>query len=217
MPASRTAPSTAQRAHAGIRDGILDGTYPAGSMLSENELAADLRMSRTPVRTALTRLQDEGWLTIYAQRGALVRDVTPGELRESCEFLHALQTSCIQRSGVQQRQAMAELLQVNLTGQLAALKAGRYSDFARLATEFHRAFVEIAGNSLMLAAYDRLSDRQSMVIGRSAGRLAAQPDEIVAEHRAMTEFARDGEWGAFSKALAQHLSLDVAGETRPGS
>ena len=207
MAVSRSTPSAAQRAYTGIRDSIISGTYPPGSMLSENELAADLRMSRTPVRTALARLQDEGWLAIYAQRGALVRDFTVEEMRESSDFLHALETAGIQRADAARRTAMAEELAENLAAQLTALKARNFSEFAQLATEFHRTFVEVAGNSLMLAAYDRLRDRQNMVIAKSGDRLAAEPDAVVADHRALMEYARDGDWEAFSAALYSHLSL----------
>ena len=58
-------------------------------MLSESALAASLSMSRTPVRAALGRLQDEGFVTIYPQRGALVRELTADEVRESAQVRHA--------------------------------------------------------------------------------------------------------------------------------
>lgn len=204
----RKAPTAAARAHSGIRDRIITGIYAPGSMLSENDLAADLEMSRTPVRTALARLQDEGWVTIYAQRGALVRDFTAEEMRESAEFLQALETAGVQRAGVAQRAQMAHDLEPNLARQLEALKAGDFSTFAQLAIDFHRAFVAAAGNSLMLAAYDRLRDRQNMVIAKSGDRLAAEPDEVVFEHRAMMEYACAGDWVAFDAALSTHRSMD---------
>ena len=71
-----------RRAYDRIRHDIVAGTLAPGTMLSENELATELGMSRTPVRTALSRLQSEGWVTIYPQRGALVRELTADEVRE---------------------------------------------------------------------------------------------------------------------------------------
>ncbi|WP_202873836.1 GntR family transcriptional regulator [Kribbella speibonae] len=215
MTANRT--TAADRAHAGIKDGIIKAKYPPGSMLSENELAAELEMSRTPVRSALARLQDEGWVTIYPQRGALVRDFTAEEMRESADFLHALETAGIQRADSTRRQAMAKAQEHNLAAQHKALTTGDYAGFAQLATEFHRAFVEVAGNSIMLAAYDRLRERQNMVIAKSGDRLAKAPADVVAEHRSLMEHARDGDWDAFSNALYAHLSLNDAHDagTRP--
>lgn len=196
--------TAAERAHSAIRDGIIRGTYPPGSMMSENEVAADLSMSRTPVRTALARLQDEGWVTIYPQRGALVRDFTADEMRESADFLNALETAGVRRAGEESRQEMAVELEQNLADQLVALESGDFSTFAQLATEFHRTFVVVGRNSLMLTAYDRLSDRQNIVIAKSGDRLAAQPREVVEEHRTLLNHARRGEWEAFAAALEAH-------------
>jgi DNA-binding GntR family transcriptional regulator len=209
----RSAPTAAERAHAHIRDGIIKGIYPPASMLSENELAADLEMSRTPVRTALTRLQDEGWITIYPQRGALVRHFTADELRESTEFLHALEFAGIQSADVSTRRRFADDLAANLEAQLAALKAGDFSGFSQLAIEFHRSFVVLGGNGLMLAAYDRLRDRQNLIIAKAGDRLAAEPDEVVQEHRAILEFARDGRWEELSTALYAHRAYSFQSDS----
>src|SRR5919107_6361680 len=84
--------TAAQRAHRVIRDQIVDGTYVGGSMLSENALAAGLGMSRTPVRAALLRLEEEGWVTIYPKRGALVRAFTQQDGQELAGALHLLET-----------------------------------------------------------------------------------------------------------------------------
>ena len=61
MPAADGVPTAAERAHAHIRDAIVGGGLEPGTMLSENALAGELSMSRTPVRAALARLQEEGW------------------------------------------------------------------------------------------------------------------------------------------------------------
>src|SRR4051812_7155696 len=106
MAASATRGGAAQRAHASIRDAIVRGELEPGAMLSENELAARLSMSRTPVRAALSRLQDEGLVTIYPQRGALVRQLTDNEVREAADVRHALESAGILRSDVSSRQGL---------------------------------------------------------------------------------------------------------------
>lgn len=78
--------SAAERAYQVIRENIIDGTHQPGTMLSESSLAADLGDSRTPVRVALARLQDDGWIIVYPKRGALVHVAsgrTVAELAES--------------------------------------------------------------------------------------------------------------------------------------
>ncbi len=202
----RPAERAADRAHAFLRDEILSGRLAPGTMLSENELASTLGMSRTPVRSALTRLQDEGWLTIYPQRGALVRLVTEQELRESGEVRHALESAGVQRGSAELRERLADELAHNVEEQVNALRGGDLRAFTSLSMRFHRAFVAMAGNDTMLAIYDRLQDRQQLSIVRSSGRITGQPQQVLTEHRTLLEDARRGDWAAFAIHLNDHQS-----------
>ncbi|GAA0799868.1 GntR family transcriptional regulator [Spirilliplanes yamanashiensis] len=204
MTDTQRAASAAERAHASIRAAIMRGELATGSMISENELAATLSMSRTPVRAALTRLQDEGWVTIYAQRGALVRELTADEVRESAETRNALESAGVRRADPAQRAGLAARLAENLDRQDAALAGGDLHEFAVAAMRFHRAFVELAGNGTMLAIYDRLQDRQFLSILRSAGRISGDPQLVTAEHRELLDHASRGDWAAFAAALDAH-------------
>ncbi|WP_110204970.1 GntR family transcriptional regulator [Nocardioides daejeonensis] len=203
----------ADRAHAHLREEILQGRLEPGTMLSENELAAALSMSRTPVRAALTRLQDEGWVTIYPKRGALVRELTEEELRESSQVRHALESAGIQRSTPERRADLADQLATNVHEQDAALAAGDFAAFTTLAMRFHRTFVEMAGNSIMLEIYDRLQDRQYLSIVRSAGRISEDPTQTLAEHRTLLEDARRGDWSAFATHLRDHQDRSHGAES----
>jgi DNA-binding GntR family transcriptional regulator len=204
MSVTQQAASAAVRAHSRIRDAIMKGEFTPGTMLSENELASMLSMSRTPVRAALTRLQDEGWVTIYAQRGALVRELTADEVRESAEARNALESAGVRGAGPAERAALASRLTENLESQEQALHSGDVNAFAVLAMQFHRAFVEASGNSILLSFYDRLQDRQYLSILRSAPRISSEPDEVIAEHRILLDHATRGDWTAFATALESH-------------
>ena len=64
---------------------MLTGAFPGGELISEGEVAAALGMSRTPVREAFLRLEAEGLLRLYPQRGALVVPVSSEESRAVIE------------------------------------------------------------------------------------------------------------------------------------
>lgn len=66
-----------------IRAGIMGGRLPVGTRLPQATLAAELGLSRTPVREALRRLQAEGVVEIIPNRGAIVRGLTPRDIREA--------------------------------------------------------------------------------------------------------------------------------------
>ncbi|OBJ28982.1 GntR family transcriptional regulator [Mycolicibacter heraklionensis] len=197
--------NSAQRAHALIRAGILSGEFPAGDMLSESTLAASMSMSRTPVRAALGRLQDEGLVRIYPKRGALVRELTVDEIRQSDQVRHAFECAGVQLGSLDARQLLSARLQENLDGQEQALHRRDYPGFAALAMQFHRAFVELADNATMLAFYDRLQDRQHLSIVRNST-VRGQPDLVLAEHRSLLKDAEAGDWTAFSTRLREHQS-----------
>jgi DNA-binding GntR family transcriptional regulator len=71
-----------EKAYAAIRDGIMDGTYPAGSHLKAEDLAVAIGVSRTPVREALRRLHAEGLVDFVANRGAYVLSWDTSDVEE---------------------------------------------------------------------------------------------------------------------------------------
>ncbi|CAM3819141.1 MULTISPECIES: GntR family transcriptional regulator [Tsukamurella] len=198
------AASAAERAHTHIRDAIVRGDFAPGTMLSENALAAELAMSRTPVRAALTRLQEEGWVCIYAQRGAQVQGLSPQEIRESAQLRHALETAGVLQSDAAGRAELADRMPENLAAQERALRSGDFAAFAEAAMAFHGAFVDLAGNSLMSATYARLRDRQRFSLTTHAGRISGDPDHVLADHRAVLDAAVAGDWVRFAELLDAH-------------
>src|SRR6185437_5169265 len=68
-----------------VKTRVLAGEIPGGELISEGDVATALGMSRTPVREAFLRLEAEGLLRLYPQRGALVVPVSPEEVRAVME------------------------------------------------------------------------------------------------------------------------------------
>ncbi|HEV7762873.1 MAG TPA: GntR family transcriptional regulator [Acidimicrobiales bacterium] len=63
-----------------LRSAIVESRYPPGHRLVEQHLAAELGLSRTPVREALRMLQAEGLVVSERNRGAMVRPLSPTEV-----------------------------------------------------------------------------------------------------------------------------------------
>jgi DNA-binding transcriptional regulator YhcF (GntR family) len=68
-----------------IRQAILEGRLHPGEPLREERLAADLAISRTPIREALLILQTEGLVEAAPKRGSVVRSDTPAEIADLYE------------------------------------------------------------------------------------------------------------------------------------
>lgn len=195
-----------RRAYQQIRHAIIAGELAPGSMLSEGELAASLGMSRTPVRTALGRLQEDGWVRIYPQRGALVRELTATEIRESAQVRHALETAGVRRAVPALLDELRPQAERSLEDQTAALADGDFARFNQGSQVFHRLFVQLAGNATMLAMYDRLQERQLQAVARNVQAITENQRVVMAEHRQLFQDAWQGDWIAFAAALDAHHS-----------
>lgn len=197
--------NAADRAHEAIRAGILDGVHAPGAMLSENALAAALGMSRTPVRSALARLGDEGWVRVYPQRGALVTSVDADEAHDLTHALQAIELAGIRDATMEQRGATIARLRTDLAAHRAASAAGDADGARARSTAFHRVLAQAAGNRFLDELYDRLHDRRTLLNRQSAGAIAARADRIADEHEALLDLAESGDWEAFATALRAHV------------
>jgi len=91
-PARRRAAPLVTQAYAELKRRILDHEYPAGHQATEPDVAADLGMSRTPVREALIRLAQEGLVEVVPRRGMRVVPLSPADMQEIYEVLTALES-----------------------------------------------------------------------------------------------------------------------------
>ena len=85
-----------EQAYRQIKQKILDTEYPPGAQLLEQDLCAELGLSRTPVREALVRLQQEGLLEIVPRHGARISVLSPADMREIYEILTSLEPTAVE-------------------------------------------------------------------------------------------------------------------------
>ncbi|MCC5948516.1 MAG: GntR family transcriptional regulator [Nitriliruptoraceae bacterium] len=198
--------SSADRAIASIRRAIIDGTYPGESMLSENQLAAQLGMSRTPVRTALARLQDEGWIRIYPKSGALVRGLSAEDVADIVDARVVLETSGVTRATPQVRARLARELLPAIEEQRQVLASGDMRRFVELSVAFHGAFLTVGGNPYLIDLGERLADRQRQMLFAHQDAMRHRSDHIIEEHQHLLDCLRDDDPARFERILRAHLS-----------
>ena len=206
MTSSNEKTSAAERAYRLIRAQILNGTHQPGTMLGEAGLAAELDGSRTPVRVALARLQDEGWSIIYPKRGAIVQGVDERTVAELADARFVLETTAVDRAPDALRQKLADALDTSIHAQREAFDAGDIAAFIDLTLQFHRGFVEAGDNQVMLELYSQLSDRHRFILFASGDRLLDRCEEIIAEHASLVEHLRTGDSTGFANTLRGHLA-----------
>jgi DNA-binding GntR family transcriptional regulator len=146
-----------QHAYRRIRDKFLTGELAAGMTLSENQLAKELGMSRTPIREAIRQMEMEGLLDYAPRFGAVVRTPDARELGEMYAVREALETFAAEAAAeVIGSEALARLdelwnamQQVNRefeqTGE-SFLEGDLLQRLLELDLEFHQVIVDAAGN-----------------------------------------------------------------------
>lgn len=197
--------SAAGRAYRHLRDAILEGEIEPGVMLGESGLAERLEMSRTPVRAALVRLQEERWVTIYPKRGALVNGLSDRDIAEIADARYMLEAAAVQRARPATIEGLLPRLEESLVEQEAALAAGDLPRFIDHTTGFHRMFVEAGGNAVLLEMSDRLADRRRFMLFRQGERLIERRTAMLAEHQSLIDALRSGDVALFAESLRTHL------------
>src|SRR4051794_27547331 len=74
-----------------IKQKIINAEFEPASLISENEIAVSLNMSRTPVRAALSQLALEGFVKTYRNRGVMILEIPLKDIIDMYGVLTALQ------------------------------------------------------------------------------------------------------------------------------
>jgi DNA-binding GntR family transcriptional regulator len=203
--------SAAERAYVFVKQQILSGGYPGGVLISEGEVSAAVRVSRTPVREAFLRLEVEGLLKLYPKRGALVTPVSASEIREVLDARLAIERHAVRTAiGNRQHRELAARLRAILGEHEVPGRPRDPGLFTQVDQQFHRTLVDAAGNRLLADFYATLRDRQLRMGTAALLRDPGRYDKILAEHAALAELIDDGDVEAVAEALAAHLAATRA-------
>jgi DNA-binding GntR family transcriptional regulator len=195
-----------------VKSQVLSGAFPGGELISEGEVAAALGMSRTPVREAFLRLEAEGLLRLYPQRGALVVPVSSEEARAVIEarlVLEQFAASKVVGRGPAACTAVFERLSAELQRQRAAAAAPDWRGFLDADRAFHDITLEESGNAILADFYSALRDRQMRMTRESMIRDRQRMATIMDEHRGIAEALRDGDLQRVLQAVQTHLASTV--------
>jgi DNA-binding GntR family transcriptional regulator len=153
LAAKPASSSLGDRVYQALKRDIITGVFQSGEALTEKMLAKRYRGSRTPVREAAVRLQQENLLRIVPNRGYFVRHITINELNELYEYRAALEGACAElaaRKGADE----TVLADMHRLGEIHFQKDDRasYERFIAADTAFHLALAQLTRNRLLLHA-----------------------------------------------------------------
>ncbi|KJL48353.1 putative HTH-type transcriptional regulator YdfH [Microbacterium hydrocarbonoxydans] len=204
---SETSPRPSARAvaYGRIRDDIIGGRFAPGALLSENELAAALGISRQPVREALLLIAQEGLVEVRPQSGTYVTHIDPDRVREAQFIREAIELASLAACA-----APAEEDERMLRDVIARQRTASDRDaFYPLDEEFHRALLGLAGHANAWAAVSAAKGHldRARYVGMSATRGV---QDYVDDHERVVDALAAGDMDAAADALREHLRFVFA-------
>lgn len=177
------------RAYGELRTQIISGQLPAGSRIAERAVVTRLGLSRTPVRSALHRLQQEGFVASVGgarDQRLMVTPLTNDDGHEvflivgHLEGLAARQAAALPRP--QRMELAGRLKQINRELAVEARGKRSASRLFELDEGFHRTFVEAAGGPRLLALYGAIKPQTERYVRLYVNVLLDQLPASVKEH-----------------------------------
>ncbi len=193
-----------QKAYDDIRRRILEGEILPSSPISEYQLAADLNVSRTPVREAIKRLEEEGLLWSIPNRGTFVTEISAHDIIEIYQVREGLEGMASRLAAEQMSEKDIQQLEKEITLLKELQFTDRVNDIFQCDIRVHKLIIASTRNIRLgeiLATMDDQMHRVRLIFSQS-------PDWVQAVIQELTVLvekikARDGQ-GA-EKAMVQHL------------
>lgn len=192
----------AQQAYSDVRRLIIDGTLPMGSKLIVRELEERLRLSATPIKSALAALERDGFLVTESHRGYYVPTVTIDDMRDIYDLREVLDgKAALRLAGRPDRsEAVAELRSL-LEQQRERAVSGDTAAYTEVDVEFHRQLWHAAGNNRLARVADNLIGQLRFGTASSSTVPGRMPC-AVEEHEAILDAVDDGD-GVRAEYLAR--------------
>lgn len=215
--ASDTGSTRRDVAYQSLKARLLGGDFAPGQRLGEERLAAELGVSRTPIREALSRLHSEGLVERLADGGFGPTLINLHLIRELYEIRFALERCALQRtdgSGPAHDEAALRTLRGDWTDLDAPAHDDEVDgDFVLLDEDFHERLAAASGNRSLVEQLHKVNERIRIV--RMQDFLSAERVELtIAQHLGVLDALLDADVDLAERRLVGHFaeSLDVVEE-----
>lgn len=198
------AKSLTEQAADDIRSRILRGDFELGTPLSENTLAAELGVSKTPIREALLQLKMDGLVSIQPQRGSFVFDMSADEIVQLGELREMMEVAALGLATARRLDGLVAALDDLVVRMRATLDAGDVPGYRILDAAFHQAFFDHSGNVYLAACYESFAFRVQAL----RARLSNDPDlneSSYREHVALVDLIRRRHLAEATARLTEHV------------
>lgn len=157
--------SLSEQVYQSLKRDIVTGVHPPGEALSEKDLAGRYNSSRTPVREAAVRLQQDNLLRVVPNRGYFVTKISVQDLTQLYEYRTAVECACAELAAAkgmnpELREGLEKLAQT----EYKIDDRGSYIHFITADTAFHIGIAQLARNQLLLRAVETVRSQMERIM-----------------------------------------------------
>lgn len=197
------------QAYERLRQLIVHGKLAPGAWIIESDVADRLGLSRTPVRAALQRLNQEGYVNITRrgrQARASVAPLTREDAKELFGIVGAIEAFAAARTAAlpdgPRQEAADSLAQLNATlAEAAHCDPPEPARIFDLDMSFHRHYVELGGGSRTIALHDAIKPQSERYVRLYTSALIDEIGTSVKEHEVIVDAVRRGDVDAAREAV----------------
>lgn len=193
-----------QRAYDELRRRIIEGELLPSSLLSEHQLAASLQLSRTPVREAIKRLEQEGLVQSLPNRGTFVTELSAHDILEIYQIRERLESLAARIAAEQMTLDDTQALDQEIALTQLCIAEGRLGDAFQSDIRFHKRIVATTHNQRLgsvLATLDDQMHRVRALFTQSADLLGSS----FGDHGTIVARIKARDASGAEQAMAAHL------------
>ncbi|MDQ0199428.1 GntR family transcriptional regulator [Neobacillus ginsengisoli] len=188
-----------------IKKLLMNGDLSPGEFLSEGFLSEQLGMSRTPIRSALQRLEYEGIVRIHPKQGIYICDVSVQQVNEVYEIRMVLETFAIRKLSDSINQHQVKELKEILNQQNEQIKNQDLYLSLKYDTAFHLKIMEFIGNKQMLEMFKSIEEKLSFYGKKVLSKKVDRLKETYEEHLLILTELEKGNTEAAVLHMEEHI------------
>jgi len=198
-------PTRKQAAYEYIKEKILSCSYEPGIVMNEQTLCDEMKLSRTPVRDALSRLEQEGLVNIMPKKGFIVAAVNLNDINRIYEVRLLLEPYALRRYGHKLDRAELERLRTLMKEQTSANES--VSSHYELDDAFHGLIMRTVNNRYLTDTYENIKNLNRRVRVLSGSQVKDRLNNSFHEHAAIIDACLDEDWERAAQAMTKHLEI----------
>ena len=140
-----------------IKENILNQNFKPGQRLQELEIAKELNVSRSPVRSAINELVGEGLLECIPNKSVIVRRLSEKDILDAFEFRLVIEGFAVQRTIELLDDAIAARLMKFRDEFMSHATYNDVQEYIKVDTAFHEFLVSTAGNAILMDALNKVA------------------------------------------------------------